>query len=98
MDNAFPFIPEQLLPLLKIDLGIKSAAYDERLSSRITTAMERITAMGITLADTESDRDLVLMYAAWLWRERVTGDGMGRMLQQALNYRLIGQTARRADA
>lgn len=89
---------EAMLPALKIDLNISAQVYDERLLSRMQTAVERITSMGITLGDTESDRDLVLMYAAWLWRERVTGEGMGRMLQQALNYRLIGQTARRANA
>ena len=88
---------EAMLPALKIDLNISAQVYDERLLSRLQTAVERIGAMGITLGDTESDRDLVLMYAAWLWRERVTGEGMGRMLQQALNYRLIGQTARRAE-
>lgn len=89
---------EAMLTPLKIDLNISASVYDDRLLSRLQTAAERITSMGITLGDTESDRDLVLMYAAWLWRERVTGEGMGRMLQQALNYRLIGQTARRADA
>ena len=83
-----------MLPALKIDLNITAQTYDERLLSRLQTAVERISSMGITLGDTESDRDLVLMYAAWLWRERITGEGMGRMLQQALNYRLIGQKAR----
>lgn len=83
-----------MLPALKIDLNITADVYDERLISRMQPAAERITSMGITLGDTESDRDLVLMYAAWLWRERATGDPMGRMLQQALNNRLLGQKAR----
>lgn len=83
-----------MLPALKIDLGITAEVYDDRLLSRMQTAVERITAMGITLTGSESDRDLVLMYAAWLWRERITGDPMGRMLQQALNNRLLGQKAR----
>ena len=85
---------QAMLPALKIDLNISADVYDARLLSRMQTAVERITAMGITLGDTESDRDLVLMYAAWLWRERITGDPMGRMLQQALNNRLLGQKAR----
>lgn len=88
---------QAMLTPLKIDLNISADVYDARLLSRLQTAVERITSMGITLGDTESDKDLVLMYAAWLWRERITGDPMGRMLQQALNYRLIGQTARGAD-
>ena len=74
--------------------GLSSDVYDDRLLSRLQTAAERITSMGITLGDTESDKDLVLMYAAWLWRERITGDPMGRMLQQALNNRLLGEKAR----
>jgi hypothetical protein len=36
------------------------------------------------------------MYAAWLWRCRSTQAPMGRMLQQALNNRLFGQTAQEA--
>jgi hypothetical protein len=83
-----------MLPALKIDLNITADVYDDRLLSRMQTAVERITSMGITLTGSEADRDLVLMYAAWLWRERITGDPMGRMLQQALNNRLLGQKAR----
>lgn len=85
---------QAMLTPLKIDLNISASAYDDRLLSRLQTAAERITSMGITLGDTESDKDLVLMYAAWLWRERITGDPMGRMLQQALNNRLLGEKAR----
>ena len=85
---------QAMLTPLKIDLNISADVYDDRLLSRLQTAAERITSMGITLGDTESDKDLVLMYAAWLWRERITGDPMGRMLQQALNNRLLGEKAR----
>ena len=85
---------QAMLTPLKTDLNISADVYDARLLSRLQTAAERITSMGITLGDTESDKDLVLMYAAWLWRERITGDPMGRMLQQALNNRLLGEKAR----
>lgn len=85
---------DPLLAKLKIDLGISSNAFDERLAERIETARERITAAGVTLTGSHSDEDLVLMYAAWLWRCRVTQAPMGRMLQLALNNRAIGQTAR----
>jgi hypothetical protein len=85
-----------LLRALKIDLGISANVYDDRLTARIRTAQERIANMGITLSNSEGDRDLVLMYAAWLWRSRTTQAPMGRMLQQALNNRLMGQTARGA--
>lgn len=84
------FSAESLLPLLKIDLGITADLFDQRLIARIRTAVERITAMGITLENTPADEDLVLMYAAWLWRSRVDQAPMGRMLQLALNNRLFG--------
>ena len=93
---ADPFTTAALLPLLKIDLGITATAFDGRLTNALETAMERIEAEGATLADTSGDRDLVLMYAAWLWRCRVDQAPMGRMLRQALNNRVIRETAEAA--
>lgn len=83
-----------LLTALKTDLGISSAAFDDRLRSRIVTAQERIAAEGATLTDSEDDQDLVVMYAAWLWRSRVSGEKMPDMLRYALNNRVLGQKAR----
>lgn len=87
MDNT------ALLAALKLDLGISSNVYNDRLTARIQTAQERITAEGVTLTDSAGDKDLVVMYAAWLWRSRVTGDGMPRMIRYALNNRVLGQAA-----
>ena len=84
---------EQLLSALRVDLGITATVYSDRLLSRIRTAQQRIAEEGITLQDTEADRDLVVMYAAWLWRFRVNGEGMPRMLRYALNNRLLSQKA-----
>lgn len=86
--------PEALLPALKIDLGITATAYDERLQDQLEAAIQEITAEGATLDDTARDRNLVLMYAAWRWRCRVTQEPMGRMLRLALNNRVIGEAAR----
>lgn len=83
-----------LLTALKTDLGISSAAFDDRLRSRISTAQERIAAEGATLTDSEGDQDLVVMYAAWLWRSRVTGEKMPDMLRYSLNNRVLGEKAR----
>lgn len=83
-----------LLQDLKTDLGISSDAFDVRLQSRIKTARERIEAEGATLTDSESDRDLVVMYAAYLWRSRVTGEKMPDMLRLALNNRVLSEKAR----
>lgn len=93
---AYPFNTATLLPLLKIDLGITATAFDNRLTNALETAMERIEAEGATLENTASDRDLVLMYAAWLWRCRVDQAPMGRMLRQALTNRVIRETAEAA--
>lgn len=82
-----------LLAALKTDLGISTDAYDGRLTSRLQTAQERIAQEGVTLTDTEADRDLVVMYAAWLWRFRQTNEPMPRMLRWALNNRIFSQKA-----
>ena len=85
---------QELLGMLKIDLGIRSELYDDRLTDRLTEAQTALTEMGIVLADTTADKDLVVMYAAWLWRDRVTGAPMPRMLVMARNNKLFGQKAR----
>lgn len=83
-----------LLTALKTDLGIRSDAFDDRLLDRLCEAQTDLTAQGIVLEDTTADRDLVIMYAAWLWRDRVTGAPMPRMLVSARNNKLFGQKAR----
>ena len=85
---------EQLLAALKIDLGIRTNVYDERLADRLTEAQNALTDLGIVLENTVQDRDLVIMYAGWLWRARITGEEMPRMLITARNNRLVGRTAR----
>ena len=85
---------QQLLSGLKIDLGIRADAYDQRLRDRLQEAQERLAAEGITMEDTQADRDLVIMYAGWLWRSRIDGAPMPRMLVMARNNRLFGQKAR----
>ena len=81
-----------MLQMLKIDLGITTTAYDERLSQYITSAKDAIEKEGITLDDSViSDGNLVVMYAAWMWRKRDTNEGMPRMLRWQLNNRLFGE-------
>lgn len=84
---------ELLLKALRVDLGITSEAFSQRLLSKIRTAQARIEEEGITLEDTEQDRDLVVMYAAYLWRSRMSGEDMPRMLRYALNNRLFSRKA-----
>ena len=84
---------ELLLKAVKTDLGISTDAYDDRLRSRLQEARQRIAAEGATLGDTEGDRNLVVMYAAWLWRYRNSSEPMPRMLRYALNNLILGQKA-----
>lgn len=83
-----------LLVAVKTDLGITTAVYDARLQSCICTAKQRIAEEGIVLTDSESDFNLVVMFAAYLWRCRSSGEGLPRMLRYAMNNRLFSQRAR----
>lgn len=83
-----------LLNALKVDLGLTAKVYDERLNMIIKAAVEAIEEEGIMLGDSAQDQNLVLMYAAWLWRKRDSGDGMPRMIRYALNNRLFAQKSR----
>ena len=85
-----------ILAALKVDLGIKSTtAYDDRLKQIINASADMITREGAVLdfASVE-DVQIVVMYAAWLWRRRDTGDGMPRMLRWALNNKILGDKAK----
>lgn len=85
-----------LLAMLKTDIGITATAYDERLKQYIQTAYKNIKAEGAQSLDVENieDAQLVVMYAAWMWRRRDSGDGMPRMVRYALNNRVLGEKAR----
>lgn len=84
---------ELLLTSLRATLGISSKIFNDELLVRIRAAQSRILREGITLEDTTDDRDLVVMYAAYLWRSRSTGEEMPRMLRYALNNRLFAAKA-----
>lgn len=79
------------LAMLKIDLGITTEAFDTRLGQYLKSAKTEIEREGITLADSISDDHLIIMYAAWMWRKRDTGEGMPRMLRYRMNNRLFSE-------
>lgn len=83
---------DTMLTMLKVDLGILSTtAYDERLTQLLDYAQRRITKKGVVINPDElEDAQLCVMYAAWLWRRRDTGEGMPRMLRYTLNNRIVG--------
>ena len=84
---------ELLLTSLRATLGISSKIFNDELLVRIRAAQSRIRREGITLEDNTDDRALVVMYAAYLWRIRSTGEEMPRMLRYALNNRLFASKA-----
>lgn len=84
---------QALLSMLKVDLGIMATtAYDERLGQYLENAAASIAEEGATLdLDILKDKQLVVMYAAWTWRKRDSGEGMPRMLRYALNNRIFSE-------
>ncbi len=86
-----------LLTMLKVDLGISSDAYDERLEQYLEAAKSRLTRLGITLADTIDDNTLVIQYAAWTWRNRDTNTGLPRWMTYAINNRVFAEHMRDSE-
>lgn len=84
-----------MLQMLKIDLGITGTAYDDRLLQYLDFADNLIRREGADLTDSLEDRQLVVVYAAWLWRRRDSGQEMPRMLRWMLNNRILSEKAGR---
>lgn len=82
-----------LLQMLKIDLGFKTAGYDDRLNQLLSVAEREIIREGAETLDKNDldDAQLIVMYAAWLWRKRDTQEGMPRMVRYAINNRVFSE-------
>ena len=81
------------LQMLKIDLGINTTAYDSRLTQYLATAKAEIEREGVKLTNSNPDENLIIQYAAWMWRKRDTGEGIPRMIRWQINNRLFGGEA-----
>ena len=87
-----------MLDMLRTDLGITTNKYDVRLYQYIESAQKMIETEGITIDDTDpQDQQLVVSYAAWMWRRRDTMEGMPRMLRWQLNNRLMSQKMKETE-
>ena len=88
---------ETLLAMLKTDVGISASttAYDTRLTQYLNAAKAEIIREGATTISTTdpADMQIIVMYAAWLFRRRDAMDGMPRMLRMALNNRVMREKA-----
>ena len=83
---------EQILQMVKVDLGLTTTRYDDRLTQFIETAKIEIKREGAALdLDNMDHVNIVAMYAGWLWRRRDTGSGMPRMIRYALNNLVFSQ-------
>ena len=87
---------EQLLTMLKIDIGFTSSGatkIDTRLTQLLQAAEKYIIAEGATTLNKNNidDAQLIVMYAAWLWRRRDTQDDMPRMIRYAINNRVFAE-------
>lgn len=81
-----------MIDMLRTDLGITTNKYDVRLMQYLETAEKMIRTEGININDTDAqDKQLVVSYAAWMWRKRDSMEGMPRMLRYQLNNRLMSQ-------
>lgn len=91
-----------LLTLLQADLNILSpdATRLAQLQHLIATAIQLISREGATLTEPYSAEDgqLIIMYAAYLFRKRATAEPMPRMLRWALNNRIFSEKAAISDA
>ena len=89
---------ETMLAMLKVDLGIMSTvSYDDRLTQYLASAKAEIEREGARLSlSSLEDMQLIVMYAAWKWRRRDTGDGMPRMLRYSLNNRILSEKMQNA--
>lgn len=84
-----------MIDMLRTDLGITTNKYDVRLYQYIESALKMIKTEGVTIdTDDAQDQQLVVSYAAWMWRRRDTMEGMPRMLRWQLNNRLMSQKMR----
>ena len=89
-----------MLAMLKTDLGIStSTAYNTRMEQLLTVAQREIIEEGASTLDASDplDMQLIVMYAAWLWRRRDDMSGMPRMLRWTLNNRIMAEKAVSAD-
>ena len=87
---------ELLLAMLRADLEQPSPTVNDYLLNLIDAAKESIEATGIWLTDSARDKNLVVMYAAYLYRKRKADnpkgeDNMPRMLRSTLNDRLMAE-------
>ena len=88
------------LALLKTDLGLYTVTgpVENLLKSKLAAAENKLAKHGITIDTADGDDlDLLVMYAAWLYRKRAGSDPMPPMLRAAINDHKVTPAARTED-
>lgn len=83
-----------LLNRLKIDIGIMNdTTFDTRLTSLLNVAEKEVSNYVGESVDTtdESDSELVIDYARWMWLSRKEPAAMPASLKYRLNCRAFGR-------
>lgn len=83
----------ELSLILRANLDLLSVDENKQalLDQCIVSAKDFIKREGIHLADSAEDTQLVVMYAAYLYRKRAINEPMPRMLRFTLNNRLLSE-------
>lgn len=82
-------VNDMALALLKTDLGFTGALPSEieaYMKQRLEAASARLEGMGLELDESKPEHlDLLVMFAAYLYRKRNTGEGLPPMVRLAIN-------------
>ena len=91
---------DDILTLLQADLNMlqPDATRTAQLQQLINAAQQFIAREGVILSApyTVEDAELIIMYAAYLFRKRATDEPMPRMLRWTLNNRIFSEKAKAA--
>lgn len=88
------------LALLRTNVGFPSAdavpdGVTEMLENDLDTAASELSDMGIVLDESlAADINLQVMYAAWLYHKRKTGEGMGLALSARIHNRQVARATK----
>ena len=88
------------LALLRTNVGFPSAdavpdGVTELLENDLETAAAELVDTGIVLDDSRAaDINLQVMYAAWLYNKRKTGEGMGLALSARIHNRQVARATK----
>ena len=83
----------ETLKILKYNLDIipTDTSRDDYLNQLISAAKTQIKREGVILEGGAEDVQLIVMYAAYLYRKRAVDEPMPRMLRYALNNKIFAQ-------